>query len=104
MIRDELHDILGDKPITRREIRNRTRYHDRDIRQAIRDLRLAGVRVVTASNGGYFIAKTEEDYIPFRNAMVSRVVEIMKVVNAMDRNINGQVRWSECTGVQNTEQ
>lgn len=98
-----LLDLLSGKPVTRREIRQQTGYHDRDIRQAVRDLRLSGVRVVTAENGGYFIAKTEEEYIPFRNSMISRVVKIMEVVNAMDRNLNGQVIL-ECTGVKNAEQ
>lgn len=100
---EELLDLLSGKPVTRREIRQQTGYHDRDIRQAVRDLRLSGVRVVTADNGGYFIARTEEEYIPFRNSMISRVVKIMEVVNAMDRNLNGQVIL-ECTGAKNTEQ
>lgn len=100
---EELLDLLSGKPVTRREIRQQTGYHDRDIRQAVRDLRLSGVRVVTAENGGYYIARTEEEYIPFRNSMISRVVKIMEVVNAMDRNLNGQVIL-ECTGAKNTEQ
>lgn len=100
---EELLDLLSGKPVTRREIRQQTGYHDRDIRQAVRDLRLSGVRVVAAENGGYFIARTEEEYIPFRNSMISRVVKIMEVVNAMDRNLNGQVIL-ECTGAKNTEQ
>lgn len=100
---EELLDLLSGKPVTRREIRQQTGYHDRDIRQAVRDLRLSGVRVVTAENGGYYIARTEEEYIPFRNAMISRVVKIMEVVNAMDRNLNGQVML-ECTGVKSAEQ
>lgn len=100
---EELLDLLSGKPVTRREIRQQTGYHDRDIRQAVRDLRLRGVRVVTAENGGYFIARTEEEYIPFRNSMISRVVKIMEVVNAMDRNLNGQVIL-ECTGAKNMEQ
>ena len=99
-----LLDLLSGKPVTRREIRQQTGYPDREIRQAVRDLRLSGVRVVTAENGGYFIARSEEEYIPFRNSMISRVVKIMEVVNAMDRNLNGQVRWGECTGVKSAEQ
>lgn len=101
---EELLDLLSGKPVTRREIRQQTGYPDREIRQAVRDLRLSGVRVVTAENGGYYIAKTEEEYIPFRNSMISRVVKIMEVVNAMDRNLNGQVRWGECTGAKSAEQ
>mgnify|MGYP004560764583 CR=1 FL=1 len=97
-----LLDLLSGKPVTRREIRQQTGYPDREIRQAVRDLRLSGVRVVTAENGGYFIARSEEEYIPFRNSMISRVVKIMEVVNAMDRNLNGQVIL-ECTGVKNVE-
>lgn len=87
----------------RREISLQLGLNERDVRHAIRELRLGGVRVVTAENGGYYIAKNEEEYMPFRKAMVSRVVEIMKVVNAMDRNLNGQVML-ECTGAKNTEQ
>jgi len=98
-----LLDLLSGKPVTRREIRQQTGYPDREIRQAVRDLRLSGVRVVTAENGGYYIARSEEEYIPFRNSMISRVVKIMEVVNAMDRNLNGQVIL-ECTGVKNAEQ
>lgn len=94
--------ILNKSPITRQEIRLLTGYNDRDIRQGIRDLRLQGMRIVTADNGGYFIAESEKDYLPFRNAMVSRVVKIMEVVNAMDKNLNGQVIL-ECTGVKNME-
>nr|DAI50822.1 MAG TPA: Z DNA-binding protein [Caudoviricetes sp.] len=98
-----LLDLLSGKPVTRREIRQQTGYPDREIRQAVRDLRLSGVRVVTAENGGYFIARSEEEYIPFRNSMISRVVKIMEVVNAMDRNLNGQVIL-ECTGAKSAEQ
>lgn len=98
-----LLDLLSGKPVTRREIRQQTGYPDREIRQAVRDLRLSGVRVVTAENGGYYIARSEEEYIPFRNSMISRVVKIMEVVNAMDRNLNGQVIL-ECTGAKNAEQ
>lgn len=98
-----LLDLLSGKPVTRREIRQQTGYPDREIRQAVRDLRLSGVRVVTAENGGYYIARSEEEYIPFRNSMISRVVKIMEVVNAMDKNLNGQVIL-ECTGVKNAEQ
>lgn len=58
---------------------------------------------MTAENGGYYIARSEEEYIPFRNAMISRVVKIMEVVNAMDRNLNGQVIL-ECTGAKSAEQ
>lgn len=100
---EELLDLLSGKPVTRREIRQQTGYPDREIRQAVRDLRLSGVRVVTAENGGYYIARSEEEYIPFRNSMISRVAKIMEVVNAMDRNLNGQVIL-ECTGVKNAEQ
>lgn len=98
-----LLDLLSGKPVTRREIRQQTGYPDREIRQAVRDLRLSGVRVVTAENGGYYIARSEEEYIPFRNSMISRVVKIMEVVNAMDRNLNGQVIL-ECTGAKSAEQ
>lgn len=35
--------------------------------------------------------------------MISRVVKIMEVVNAMDRNLNGQVIL-KCTGVKSAEQ
>lgn len=95
--------MLSGEPKTRKEISLQLGLNERDTRRAIRDLRLSGVRVVTAENGGYYIARTEEEYMPFRKAMVSRVVEIMKVVNAMDRNLNGQVIL-ECTGAKNTEQ
>ena len=98
-----LLDLLSGKAVTRREIRQQTGYPDREIRQAVRDLRLSGVRVVTAENGGYYIARSEEEYIPFRNSMISRVVKIMEVVNAMDRNLNGQVIL-KCTGVKSAEQ
>lgn len=96
--------LLSTKPITRKEIRLRTGYNDRDIRQAVRDLRLKGMRIVTADNGGYYLAESEAEYLPFRNAMMSRVVKILEVVGAMDRNLNGQVRWTDCTGAKNTEQ
>lgn len=102
-ILDELLNLLSGEPITRREISLQLGLNERDTRRAIRELRLGGVRVVTAENGGYYIAKTEEEYMPFRKAMVSRVVEIMKVVNAMDRNLNGQVML-QCTGAKNMEQ
>lgn len=95
--------MLSGEPKTRKEISLQLGLNERDTRRAIRDLRLSGVRVVTAENGGYYIARTEEEYMPFRKAMVSRVVEIMKVVNAMDRNLNGQVIL-ECTGAKSAEQ
>ena len=102
-ILDDLLNLLSDRPITRKEISLQLGLNERDTRRAIRELRLSGVRIVTAENGGYYIAKTEEEYMPFRRAMVSRVVEIMKVVNAMDRNLNGQVIL-ECIGAKNAEQ
>lgn len=60
-----LLDLLSGKPVTRREIRQQTGYPDREIRQAVRDLRLSGVRVVTAENGGYYIAKPKKNIYHF---------------------------------------
>lgn len=90
-LRDELKDLLTGEPITRQDIRLRTGYADREIRQGIRELRLTGMRIVTNSDGGYFIAESESDYQKFRRGMVSRVAKIMQVVRAMDgQTIEGQ--------------
>lgn len=100
MLKDRLRGMLNGDPLTREEIVLRTGGKDREVRQAIRDLRLEGLRIVTDMNGGYFIAKTDQEYLVFRRAMVSRVAKIMQVARAMDGRLEGQ----ECFGVTNAEQ
>lgn len=81
-----------EKPISRFEIRLKTKLKDRVIRNYIGALRDEGHRVIgTSDENGYWIARTEEEYKEFRRNYTSKAATIMRRANAMDNYCEGQV-------------
>ena len=65
---------------------------EREIRKRIEELRRDGHRIVSSStNGGYWIATTDEEYTRFRAEYISRATKIFETVKAMDNSVNGQI-------------
>lgn len=81
------------KPITREEMCRALKVPDRSIRRGIEELRRAGVRVVSLSDRyGYWL---NDDYIKFRQQMISKASTILKTVRAMDNVVEGQQEWQQ---------
>ena len=81
-----------ENPMDRKHIAEISQVSERHIRLIINDLRKSGVRVVSDSeSGGYWIAKTEDEYKRFRAEYISRAVKIMDTVKAMDSKVEGQI-------------
>ena len=65
---------------------------EREIRKRIEELRNDGYRIVSSStNGGYWLATTDEEYTRFRAEYISRATKIFETVKAMDKVMEGQV-------------
>lgn len=86
-----LNEATQDRPVCRYQYQLKTGKPERQFRKEVEALRKQGVRVVTShEKKGYWIAKTDEEYIAFRNQQMSRVVSMLETLKAMDRNILGQ--------------
>ncbi|MDD4564864.1 MAG: hypothetical protein PHE79_05235 [Eubacteriales bacterium] len=86
-----LNEATQDKPVCRFQYQLKTGKPERQFRKEVEALRKQGVRVVTShEKKGYWIAKTEEEYIAFRKQQMPRVVSMLETLKAMDRNILGQ--------------
>ena len=81
-----------ENPMDRKHIAEINQVPERKIRRIINDIRDEGIRVVSDSeSGGYWIAKTEEEYKRFRAEYVSRATKIFGTVKAMDEAVDGQI-------------
>ena len=72
-----------------------------NVRTAIRDLRLSGIRICSdPSHKGYWLEETGDkgDYERTRMQMFSRAFKILEVVKAMDNNQDGQMEWESVLG------
>ena len=82
-----------ENPMDRKHIAEISQVPERKIRLIIKGLRKKGVRVVSYSEnrGGYWIAKTEEEYKRFRAEYMSRINDMLETVKAMDEAVEGQI-------------
>ena len=84
-----MRSLLELGPMTREELAN-TIGSDGRMRAVLRDVRLHGIPVVSSHIDGkwgmreYRIAKTWDEYRPFRAEMISRIRSIAEVIRAMD--------------------
>ena len=86
--------VLQEGRKTRAELCQRTGLDDRQVREAVSDLRSNGVRVISSSTvGGYWIAESEDDYMPFRAELYSRAMKILETIRAMDRRDPEQITF-----------
>lgn len=80
------------KPVTRNDIITTFGISDRQARRMVEDLREKGHRVCGTANGyGYYIAKSERDYLAFRREYVSKATTIMRRAGKMDASTMGQL-------------
>ena len=67
-----------------------------NIRAAIRELRLKGIRICSDPNHrGYWLEEHGGGYEITRRQMLSRAFKILEVVKAMDGNKDGQFEWDD---------
>lgn len=79
------------KPKTREDLCRALRVPDRAVRKGIEELRRQGVRVVSLSDRyGYWL---DDDYLKFRQQMLSKAYTILKTVKVMDESAEGQQEW-----------
>ena len=80
------------KPVTRNDIITTFGISDRQARRMVEDLREKGHRVCGSSdNYGYWLAKSERDYLAFRREYVSKATTIMRRAGKMDASTMGQL-------------
>lgn len=88
---DLLNDATKDKPVCRFEYQLRTGKPERKFRLDVEKMRKSAIRVVSNNGrGGYWIAKSTEEYLAFRGPYVARIKSMIDTVKAMDRNLFGQ--------------
>ncbi len=71
------------------ELQDKTGYSGKVLREHISQLRRKGIRVV-ASNTGYWLSKSEEDYQRWRKGYVLRIKARIKSLRAMDGTIDNE--------------
>lgn len=80
-------------PVSRYELRDLTGLSDRNVREAIGDLRDKGFRIVgSAGTKGYYIARSEKQYAAFRAEYLKKAKTYMDRVEKMDNFVEGQVK------------
>lgn len=80
------------KPVTRNDIITTFGISDRHARHMIEDLREKGHRVCGSSdNYGYWLAKSDNEYLAFRREYVSKATTIMRRAGKMDASTLGQL-------------
>ena len=80
------------QPISRDSLKVWTKCGDRQNRKAIADLRKAGYRIGSYSNGkGYWLCRNEAEYRLVRSMYMSKAKDMLATVSAMDRSIQGQM-------------
>ena len=96
---DELKKCTKLHPFVSRVYAEKVGTSDVRVRNTIRDIRLAGVRVVsTAKHGGYWLEENGGDYKVMRGELISRAERIFEVVKAMDNGGGDQLTWEEERG------
>lgn len=80
------------KPVTRNDIITTFGISDRQARRMVEDLREKGHRVCGSSdNYGYWLAKSDNEYLAFRREYVSKATTIMRRAGKMDASTFGQI-------------
>ena len=88
----ELVEATKNKPLNRFEFSDDTGSTERQVRKDIEELRNKGYRICSDSSGhGYWLAKSEKEYIRFRSEYISRAVKIFETVSKMDMTTEGQI-------------
>ena len=75
---------LSDQPKKSRDIQRNTGYTDTEIRACVRELRLAGVKVCSGSQGFWLWNGTDDTWLHTKNAIKSRAKQLLELYNAME--------------------
>jgi biotin operon repressor len=88
----ELTKATKDNPLYRFDFAEKVNMTERQVRKDIEELRNKGYRICSDSSGhGYWLAKSEKEYIRFRAEYISRAVKIFETVSKMDMTTEGQI-------------
>lgn len=84
---DEILKGSRDKPVKRESICLALNKSDRQVRKEIEELRAKGERICygKATRRGYYIAKTEEEYLEFRKRYIAYALRQLYLASKMDR-------------------
>lgn len=94
-----------EQPITREMLKTWTKCGDRQNRKAIAELRKAGCPIGSSSSvKGYWLCRTEEDIEPINKMLKSKAIDMLQTAAAMNRNIPGQIGFSNVEGENNLYQ
>lgn len=92
LVLEALENSSIENPVSRASLRMYCKSSDRNIRKAIQELRKSGYRIGATSNGaGYWMCKSSEEYQIIRNEYMTRVIDMMGTIQAMDKSLPGQV-------------
>lgn len=92
-IKERIKSATSVRPVRRKELVRLTKTDDRTVRLAIAVLRNNGERIVAAEKGGYYYAETEGQYRQWRKSIEARIINLNKMLKAMDRTTEGQVEF-----------
>ena len=91
---ERLKNCTKDDPFIAKELADELGLKEANVRSAIRDVRLAHIRVCSNPNShGYWLEENGGGYDETRNQMLSRAFRIFEVVKAMDEAKDGQYEW-----------
>ena len=83
-------------PVSRRELVYLTNACDRVVRECIESIRRKGGRICSGSGRkGYWVARTDAEYLEFRREYISRIRSLAGTLKAMDEVVEGQISWGE---------
>lgn len=84
-IYEALEKASSDSPVTRRMLMIRTGRSDRQVRNAISEMRQDGILIVASSRGyGYWLAQTDHDVRLLRREYSSRLKSCRKILHVID--------------------
>jgi len=90
--------MLGKSPVSRQALSKRLGVSDRALRVLVNELRKQGVAVCSCSNGrGYWIGNAEDRRITIAEYR-HRAYEMLKIANALEGNLEGQIEMGEICG------
>lgn len=96
MVLEALMGATKSNPLTRDRLRDITKMRDSVAREIIGRLRDQGYRVIgSAGVKGYWIAKSDEEYLAFRAEYHAKAMTYLRRVQAMDSFTEGQTSMYE---------
>ena len=89
---EECSKASEDRPVTKEYLAALGDCSEREVRRTVEELRRSGVRIVSTSHTrGYWLAGSASEYARLRADYMSRAMNILRTVKAMDSALPGQM-------------